>query len=212
MATNIPACGIRAYMDGQVHKLLPANRLWHLRQKMFESPGWGYAALGVVALILAVRNYKTGLVVLIERADTLPLVMSSVLDAIIVTGVVSWALIGLSSLPARPPGVWRRYSLKDFVMKQKSGWHLPGVDEFVYRIRKENLYAELEVAVLERPYTGGRIPEVFGIILFQVMGGPSRLLQAEEGGKPIAIFDGKGWMQQFGEAYAPPGSFGAQPA
>lgn len=100
------------------------------------------------------------------------------------------------------PLKWKRHSLKDFVAQY-------GKRELLFAaVRNVRVYrnmpeAEFEVAVLD---SSGGGP--FGLVLYQTF---DRLGEkpdyAKDGGKPIAIFSGGGSQVQFGEAYAPFGSF-----
>src|SRR3989338_7713871 len=157
MVDNIPAFGIKAYMDGEVQKRLPPNGWWRFLQKIQASPKW-WMSLGILVMLgLMVFDYQRGTTMLAGRGDTTPLIITVFVDAIFVVGFGGYMLWIVVSLPARHPGVWRHYSLKDFI-KKYGGWYLPAVEVAMQDIRIVTPMAEFELAALEQAFPNPNKP------------------------------------------------------
>ena len=207
MAVDIPACGIKAYMEGEVRKHLPSNGWWRFLKKIENSQKWLVLLGTLLALGLMVLDYQRGTTILAGHGDTAPFIVSVFVDAVFVVGFGGYALWILGNIPAKAPGVWRRYALKDFT-KKYGPWCFPGIAAAIAQIRRSNYMAEFEFAVLERPFPDPQNPEYFGLVLFQTTDRAGQIPTAFRDGLPLCICDSAGHQLQFDEGYTPSGSFG----
>lgn len=205
MVSNIPACGIKPYMDGQVEELLPPNRWWRIMQSVNRA-GLIWAAVGVALFIFTViRDYHRSATFFSSPGDSVT-ILSVVADALLLLGFGGYGLWLVAMYFARDPGVWRRYSLQTFADRY-SGVSLPPVETVVSGIRAKDALAEFELAVLEKKFPDPQKPEHFGLILFQVAPWARKQQSDPAGGEPLCICGKDGRQHQFGEAYVPFGSF-----
>lgn len=198
MSSNIPACGIDAYMQEEAWKQLPPNRVWLLLQwlKLTKVVWLTLLVLCVVGIMLYDLHHGTTFLARAMKETSLDRFLTAFVDGIFTVAASSYMLWIMVSIFARHPGVWHRYSRKAFAKRYGRVYKPLSVAEgVILAVRKENPGAEFELAVLERPFTDlNTAPDRFGFVLFQV---------AEKNEQPLLVLDGRGDQQQFGEAYAP---------
>ena len=190
MASDIPACGIQEYMDGEV--LRHARENWANKPYRFLDRREPWVLFLGLAVLLALITFFLDKPVLEEWARTgLVLLLITMLGLMSLCG---WARIA--------PLEWKRHPVFGLTL------HYGGREVIFQMVRHIRMNsptpdADFEVAVLDHPDRGP-----FGFVLFQMNEHYGTLpAYAKNGGKPIAIFDGAGRQQQFGENYIPFGAF-----
>lgn len=139
---------IDAYMDEQARMLRP-NISWRLQESIKRGVLCWLCICCIVVAVLAPRF----------RFEHWPQV-SLVADIIILCVAV---LFIVSYFGKQAPGMWRRYSVTEFLYNYGSTY-MSTLEPAILDIRKRELAAEFEVAVLVREGVDGS----WGFILFQI--------------------------------------------
>ena len=168
MSANIPAGGINAYMDSEKLKHLPPNGAWRLQQWVHCTWRWWVAVLAMCFAGVFVFDYSRGATLVFARTTTEPFVSAVFYEAFVFVGTIALLFYLLVAVPARPPGQWRRYSLKDFA-EHYGTWHIPEFEAVIHATRKGYPGADFEIAALEAKYPSpGLKPVYHGLVLFQI--------------------------------------------
>ncbi|MEK7109299.1 MAG: hypothetical protein AAB919_02585 [Patescibacteria group bacterium] len=205
MSANIPANGINAYMDSEKLKHLPPNSLWRLEQSVNRAWRRWLAVLVICFVGVAALDYTRGVMLVFERAATQPLLSASMYEAGILTFGIAFVFYVLVMMTARPPGEWRRYSLKGFT-KRYGEWHIPAFEAIIHGIREGRPGAEFEIAALEMKFPNPRLKPVhFGLVLFQISDRVGEVFTTD--GIPLRVCSSTGNHLTFDLQAAPAGAF-----
>ncbi len=196
MPRNIPVQGIEAYMDGEVRRWTKEN--WANKPYSALNNRWFWLPFVVFVLGLDILDDWHG--------KTLG-IRSYALDLGLLGGAYFLMLL-LERLRIQPLQ-WGRYTFRTFTDRY-GGWYMPSIETTVSNVRRDAPLADFELAVLEE--SGTEKPKKFGIILFQTLDRMGKVAPELEDGKPLLVCDDRGWVREFGEAYAPFGSQQLKPA
>jgi|GEM_PF-3283478 hypothetical protein len=152
MANRYVAADIQTYMSVQQHQLAPPNGWWWLK-KLITNGVLCYLWMACVGVVLLAPRF---------RFEHWPQV-ASVAEVIVVSVIILYII---SSFGEHPPGVWQRYSVKNFYNRYGKNMFTGSIAASIANVRKIEPMAEFELAVLE---TKGR--QRHGVILFQVYAG-----------------------------------------